>query len=67
MMQLSHHANERLTERDITEAELLELVACGATWRDKSDPAIRYTRLGNLFAVFHGKGNWLITAYRLGE
>ena len=66
-MQLSHHANERLSERNISESELFELERYGARWADPADDSIFYARLGDLFAVFHGHDNWLITAYRLGN
>jgi hypothetical protein len=66
-MQMSDHANEQIESRGISEVEIRELISNGSHWPCKNDPEIHYARYHNLFAVLHGRGNWLITAYRLGE
>jgi hypothetical protein len=66
-MQMSSHANDRIESRNISEPEIQELLDLGSRWNCKTDPEIHYARYHNLFAVLHGRGDWLITAYRLGE
>ena len=65
MMQLSDHANEQLASRHITETDVAEALSIGARWDCNQTPGIHYARLNDLFVVLHGRGDWVITSYRL--
>ena len=66
-MQLSDHSYTRLQDRNITEDDINHLIKYGSHWSCSRQEGIHYARLNNLFAVFHGSGYWLVTAYRLED
>jgi hypothetical protein len=65
-MQLSYHALEQITARNITESQIETALRYGAAWTCPHDPDIRYVRKGSTFVVLAG-GDWVLTAYKLED
>ena len=66
MMHMSHHANEQIKARKITEAQLNEALQHGSRWHCPHNSDISYARRDHVFVVVAG-GSWVLTAYLLED
>jgi len=64
-MQLSYHALEQITDRNIDESQVEHALMFGARWTCKYDKEIRYARLNDIMVVTQGD-DWVLTAYKIG-